>query len=222
MSVHVLAIDTTGEAGSIALVGECGVIEEVTLDSPDGFAHVLFLEMERLLERHALTVSQIDAFASASGPGSFTGVRVGLTAVKGLAEATGRKVIAVSNLQALAWHGSRPLRGVVLDARRGEIYGGVYDNRLQVIQEEVVAELPIWLASLPRGELEIVTQGFPLGDAAFPLVRAPRTLAGSIGRIAFDRLLSGEVLDPAQVDANYVRRSDAELLWKDKPPVPSR
>jgi tRNA threonylcarbamoyladenosine biosynthesis protein TsaB len=220
--MHVLAIDTTGEAGSIALVDERGVIEEVVLDSPDGFAHVLFLEMVQLLARHSLTASQIDAFASASGPGSFTGVRVGLTAAKGLAEAAGRKVIAVSNLQALAWHGSRPLRAVVLDARRGEIYGGVYDENLQLVQEEVVAELPVWLASLPQGELEIVTQGFPLAGATFPLVRAPNTLAGSIGRIAFDRLLSGEVLDPAQVDANYVRRSDAELLWKDIPPVPSR
>ncbi len=89
--MHVLAIDTTGDVGSIALAGERGLIEEVMLDSPDGFAHVLFDEIERLLGRHALNVRQMDAFASASGPGSFTGVRVGLTAVKGLAEATGRK-----------------------------------------------------------------------------------------------------------------------------------
>jgi tRNA threonylcarbamoyladenosine biosynthesis protein TsaB len=148
--------------------------------------------------------------------------------VKGLAEATSRKVITVSNLQALAWHGSRPLRGVVLDARRGEIYGGVYDHHLRLVQEEMVAQLPAWVASLPRGELEIVTQGLPpdgaiataLGD--YRLVQAPKALAGSIARIAFDRLLSGEVLDAAQVDANYVRRSDAELLWKDIPPVPVR
>lgn len=216
MSLHVLAIDTTGDVGSIALVGERGLIEEVVLDSPDGFAHVLFDEIERLLQRHALNVRQIDAFASASGPGSFTGVRVGLTAVKGLAEATGRKAIAVSNLQALAWHGSRPLRAVVLDARRGEIYGGVYDNHLQLVQEEVVAAVPVWLASLPHRELEIITQGFPLGETPAPVIQGPKALAGSIGRIAFDRLLTGEVLDPAEIDANYVRRSDAELLWKDR------
>jgi tRNA threonylcarbamoyladenosine biosynthesis protein TsaB len=226
MSPLVLAIDTTGEVGSIALVGERGLIEEVTLDSPDGFAHVLFDDIGRLLERHGLKLSQIDAFASASGPGSFTGVRVGLTAVKGLAEATGRKVVAVSNLQALAWYGSGPVRAVVLDARRGEVYGGVYDAALQLLHEEVVAQLPVWLASLPHGELEIVTQGFVgATGSAFGhhrVVQAPRALAGSIGRIAFDRLLTGEVLDPAQVDANYVRRSDAELLWKDMPPVPVR
>jgi len=216
MSLHVLAIDTTGDVGSIALVGERGLIEEVVLDSPDGFAHVLFHEIERLLERQGLNVSQIDAFASASGPGSFTGVRVGLTAVKGLAEASGRKVIAVSNLQALAWFGSRPLRAVVLDARRGEVYGGVYNAALQLLQEEVVTTLPAWLASLPRGELEIVTQDFSAGGATAPVIQAPKALAGSIGRIAFDRLLAGKVLDPAEIDANYVRRSDAELLWKDR------
>jgi len=216
MSLHVLAIDTTGDVGSIALVGEGGLIEEVVLDSPDGFAHVLFDEIQGLLERHGLNVWKMDAFASASGPGSFTGVRVGLTAVKGLAEATVRKAIAVSNLQALAWHGSRPLRAVVLDARRGEVYGGVYDNDLQLVQQEVVAALPVWLASLPQGRLEIITQGFSIGVATAPVIQAPKALAGSIGRIAFDRLLAGEAVDPAEIDANYVRRSDAELLWRDR------
>ena len=216
MSLHVLAIDTTGDAGSIALAGERGLIEEVVLRSPDGFAHVLFDEIELLLERHGLDVWKMDAFAAASGPGSFTGVRVGLTAAKGLAEATGRNVIAVSNLQALAWYGSRPLRGVVLDARRGEVYGGVYDNQLQLVQEEVVAQLPAWLASLPPGEPEIVTQGFSLGETAGPVIQAPKALAAAISRIAIARLLSGDVKDPAEIDANYVRRSDAELLWKDR------
>ncbi len=222
MSLHVLAIDTTGESASIALVGQEGLIEEVALDSPDGFAHVLFAEIERLLARHGLSVEQIDAFAAASGPGSFTGVRVGLTAVKGLAEATGRKVIAVSNLQALAWYGTRPLRAAVLDARRGEVYGGVYDAALRPVQEEVVTKLADWLAALPAGDLEIVTHGLQLDALAIPVRAAPTSLAGSIGHIAFDRLGRGEVLDPAEIDANYVRRSDAELLWKDPRPGPQR
>ena len=222
MSVHVLAIDTTGEFGSIALVGETGVIEEVALDSPDGFAHVLFGEIERLLTRHGVGIEQVDAFASASGPGSFTGVRVGLTAVKGLAEATGRKVVAVSNLEALAWYGSRPLRAAVLDARRGEVYGGVYDAALRLVQDEVVTKLDDWLGGLPAGDLEIVTHGLRLEGERRPVLEAPRSLAGSIGHIAFDRLGRGEVLDPAEIDANYVRRSDAELLWKDARPRPQR
>ena len=207
----ILAVDTTGESGSIALVTADGrVIEEVALESADGFAHVLFVAIEQLLARHGIAVNDIDVFASASGPGSFTGVRVGLTAVKGLAEATGRKVIAVSNLQALATFGTRELRATLIDARRGEIYGAVYNAVLELVRDEVVMKADAWLASLPGGDLEIISYGYPLNREA---TQAPRVLAGAVGRIA--ALKPALASDPAEIDANYVRRSDAELLWKD-------
>ena len=223
---RVLAVDTTGEFGSLALVedereGE-QVIEEVALHSPEGFAHIVFGEIERLLARHNLGLDQLDAFASASGPGSFTGVRVGLTVVKGLAEATGRKVVAVSNLQALAWFGTRALRATVLDARRGEVYGAVYDAALRPVCAEVVMKFEAWLGTLgplPKGrDIELITAGYPFAEAlaaGVPVTEAPRALAGAIGRIAMRRLTEGLAQDPAAIDANYVRRSDAELLWKD-------
>jgi len=221
----ILAIDTTGARGSIALVSEAGVLEEVELDSPDGFAHVLFGEIEALLARAGVTIAEIAAFASASGPGSFTGVRIGLTAVKGLAEATGRPVVAVSNLQALASFGAGPLRAVAIDARRGEIYGAVYNAELEPVQEEIVAKFDAWLASLPKGELEFIgiqktSADGPLAEAGVrsPLFDPPRALAGAIGRIALDRFQRGLAQDSAEIDANYVRRSDAELLWKDPSP----
>jgi tRNA threonylcarbamoyladenosine biosynthesis protein TsaB len=210
VSRRILAVDTTGEFGSIALVEDDRVIEEVPLHSPDGFGHILFLEIDQLLARHGVAVNELDAFAAASGPGSFTGVRVGLTAVKGLAEATGRRVVAVSNLQALAWFGTRALRATVIDARRGEIYGAVYDADLQPVREEVVIKFPEWLATLPEGDLEIITNGYLVAVNA-PITTAPRALAGAIGRIA----MRGLAQDPAAIDANYVRRSDAELFWKD-------
>lgn len=210
--MKILALDTTGDTGSVALVEDDRVIEEVVMTSTDGFAHILFGEIEALLARHGVAIHQIDLFATASGPGSFTGVRVGLAAAKGLAEATGRKVLAVSNLQALAWFGSRPLRATVIDARRGEIYGAVYNSRLETISEEVVMKLEEWLANLPAGDLELVTSGLPL-DVRAPVIQAPRALAGAIGRIAAGRIHLAK--DPAAIDANYVRRSDAELMWKE-------
>jgi tRNA threonylcarbamoyladenosine biosynthesis protein TsaB len=213
---RILAIDTTGDPGSLALVEDNAVIEEAVLESPDGFAHVLFGEIERLLARHALSLNQIDLFAAASGPGSFTGVRVGLTAAKGLAEATGRHVVAVSNLQALASFGTRALRAVVIDARRGEIYGAVYGAALNLVCDEVVIPYQVWLATLPSGDLEFITSRFPLtGVEHAPLIQAPRALAGAIAKIAAARLENGLAQDPAAIDANYVRRSDAELLWKE-------
>ncbi len=207
----ILALDTTGESGSIALVAADGcVIEEVALESSDGFAHVVFVAIEELLERHGVTINDIEVFASASGPGSFTGVRVGLTAVKGLAEATGRKVIGVSNLQALATFGTHELRATLIDARRGEIYGAVYNAALELVCDEVVMKADAWLASLPGGDTEIISHGYPLNRH---VTRASGELAGAVGRIAaFKPKLAR---DPAEIDANYVRRSDAELLWKE-------
>jgi len=223
VSARILAVDTTSEFGSLALVEAGRVVEELLLHSPDGFAHVLYAQLERLLERHDWSVRQIDCFASAAGPGSFTGVRVGLAAVKGLAEAAGKPLVAVSNLQALAWFGTRGLRATLLDARRGEIYAAVYDHRLRAVLEERVLKFPAWLEHLPGGDLEFVAVDFTPFQAALagtrfervPVTQAPRALAGAIGRIAAARLAAGEASDPAAIDANYVRRSDAELFWKD-------
>jgi tRNA threonylcarbamoyladenosine biosynthesis protein TsaB len=229
VSALILAVDTTGELGSIALVSEAGVVAEAELGPPGAFADVLFGAIETLLSQAGLTgtgvaVTDISAFASASGPGSFTGVRIGLTAVKGLAEATGRPAIAVSNLQALAFFGKKPLRAVVIDARRGEIYGAVYNAALEPVHEEVVMKLDAWLESLPSGEVEVVTNSHALAevvrsachaDTGRQVSEAPHALAVAIGKIALDRLQRGLAQDPVEIDANYVRRSDAELLWKD-------
>lgn len=217
MSLRLIAVDTTGAFGSIALAEDGRLIEEVALDAPEGFAHILFGQIELLLKRHGRSLRDLDGLASASGPGSFTGVRVGLTAVKGLGEALGLKVAAVSNLEALAWFGTRLLRAPVLDARRGEVYGAVYDASLRRVCEEVVMPFPSWIATLPHGDLEIVTNGSPIPEGAvpFPVTQAPQALAGAIARIATARFEAGLAKDPAEIDANYVRRSDAELLWRD-------
>lgn len=199
----ILSIDTTSEFGSIALTEANVVVEEVALHAPEGFGHVLFGHIEELLERNGITVHQMECFAAASGPGSFTGVRVGLAAAKGLAEATGKRMVAVSNLRALASFGTAPLRATVVDARRGEIYGAVYNSQLEVVMPEVVTKLDAWLATLPHG-YELISS-----------ITAPRALAAAIGHIAWDEFTLGRSSDPAEIDANYVRRSDAELFWKD-------
>ena len=215
----ILSIDTTSEFGSIALTERGRVIEEVPLHSSDGFAHVLYGYLEQLFARHGVNLHQIECFAASSGPGSFTGVRVGLAAVKGLAEATGRKVVAVSNLRAVAFFGSAALRATVLDARRGEVYGGLYDVKLQPVSPEVVAKFSEWLRTLPTSGFEMISPDFSsfreLIDPSIPLVTAPRTLAAAIGSIAWADFDAGRSRDPVEIDANYVRRSDAELFWRE-------
>ena len=210
----ILAIDTTSEFGSLALVDADGVVDEVPLHAPDGFGHVLYPKLEQLLARNRVNVNAMECFAAASGPGSFTGVRIGLAAIKGLAEASGRPAVAVSNLQALAWSGTRPLRATLLDARRGEVYGAVYDDHLDLVCPEVVMKFADWLRMLPVGDIELVAVDMPQTDPGMPVVIALRALAGVIGRIAWKRFRDGYASDPAALDANYVRRSDAEILWK--------
>ncbi len=215
---RILALDTTAQFGSLAIAEDGVVVEGILIHAPDGFGTSLFPRIEQLLARHDWPLDSIDCFAAASGPGSFTGVRIGLTAVKGLAEALGKPVAAISNLLALAACGSAPLRAAVIDARRGEVYGAVYDAGLREVLPEVVAKLPDWLAQLPPGEIEFLSPDFTPFRASLAGTRfagAPvietRALAGAVARLAF-----GRATDPASADANYVRRSDAELLWKDR------
>jgi tRNA threonylcarbamoyladenosine biosynthesis protein TsaB len=212
----ILSIDTTSEFGSIALTEANVVLEEIALHAPEGFGQVLFGHIEHLLAKNGVTVHQMECFAAASGPGSFTGVRVGLAAAKGLAEATGKRVVAVSNLRALASFGSAPLRATVIDARRGEVYAAVYNSELELVMPEAVLKFEAWLATLDKlhaGTYEFVSMA-PI-DTAIPVVIAPHALAAAIGHIAWDDFTLGRSSDPAEIDANYVRRSDAELFWKE-------
>ena len=186
----ILAIDVCNEVGSIALLAGTSLIEERRLESPDGFGHILFGAIEDLLAAHLVPLSAITLFAVATGPGSFTGVRIGLTAAKGLAFATGKPLAGVTNLEALASLGEGPLRAPIFDARRGDVYAAIYDDALNVVVPPVVCPL----------------QEFPLGSAR--RIDAGPLLAAAVGRIAAQR---GGV-HPAAVDATYVRPSDAELL----------
>ena len=217
MTPLILAIDTTHQWGSLALARGSEILEEVELEAPDGFAHVIFGHVGALLDRHGVNLREVGCFASAAGPGSFTGVRVGLACVKGLAEACGKPAVAVSNLQAVAWSSSAPLRAAVMDARRGEIYGAVYDAEGRIVVPETVGGFAAWLETVPPNDVEFVYSGFPafrdlLAGTRWEQARAlpaARALARAIARIAACRLARGEAQDPAPLDANYVRRSDA-------------
>jgi tRNA threonylcarbamoyladenosine biosynthesis protein TsaB len=241
-----LAFDTTAEFGSLALADETGVRQEILVHAPEGFGQVLFPRIQALLEAQSVSLSDIQLLAAASGPGSFTGVRVGLAAMKGLASVLGVPVAAVSNLAALAEFGTGPLRAALIDARRGEVYAALYGASAEPVIPESVLSFPRLLERLTEElerhsaihparhsaiqpdrhsaiqELEWISADFAPFRAAlagtrfekFPVAIAPRALAGAIARIAIRRALAGETRPNAAVEANYVRKSDAELLWK--------
>jgi tRNA threonylcarbamoyladenosine biosynthesis protein TsaB len=201
--VIILALDTTSEFGSVAVRRDGVTVAELGLHSAEGTAHLIFPAVEEALRLAQVSLADIDCFAAANGPGSFTGLRVGLTVVKGLAEGTGKPVAGISNLRALSWFGQEQLRAPVIDARRGDVYTAVYDAELRLVSGEVVLPRATWLkVAGVHPEYEIVAQG------------ANHNLAAAAAHCA-ELDGPGSWQDAAALDANYVRRSDPQLFWTD-------
>jgi tRNA threonylcarbamoyladenosine biosynthesis protein TsaB len=233
-----LATDTSGRSGSIALArgdvdDNCEVIEVVSL-SGGTFSAQLVPQIAALLTKHEFGKHDIEAFAVASGPGSFTGLRIGLAAIKALAEILQKPIASVSLLEAVAV--GAKVKGRVmalLDAGRGEVYCGEYDVSGQsalvrterlLKREEVFAESQ--RGQLPSSETQnALTGGATLATSDQSLAEAARIArlsislveaidAGTIARIGWRKIRSGETVSPEQLEANYVRRTDAEILAK--------
>ncbi len=130
--MKVLGIETATPVGSVALVDGRGLRAEFRLATPMAHAEALIAEVARLLREESLRLEDIDGYAVSIGPGSFTGVRVGLATVKGLARACPRPAAAISTLEALAWQGrqlpdlERRLLCPVLDARQQQVFAALY------------------------------------------------------------------------------------------------
>ena len=221
-----LAIDTSGPQGSIALArapederspSELEILDLIPLEGGT-FSAQLVPQIAGLLAKHGLNKADVDAFAAASGPGSFTGLRVGLAVIKALAEILGKPVAAVSRLEALAR--AAEVRGTVLaalDAGRGELYAGLYDIQevVQMRSERLLTNAE--LLAEAAGQI-LVTPDSKLAEAAriaglkIRQIESPRSDA--IARLGWEKISRGETVSPENLEANYIRRSDAEIFAK--------
>lgn len=220
-----LAADTSGKNGSIALArGDateaCDVIEVMPLGGGT-FSALLVPQIAGLLTKHGFTKHDIGAFAVASGPGSFTGLRVGLAAIKALAEILGKPIAAVSLLEAVAIAGRVPGRVVAaLDAGRGEIYAGEYDvtgDSAGLVRERILTRNEF---SAELSGLTVVTPDATLTqmarDSGVAVTTVEPISAAEIARLGWRKIQSGIVVSPEQLEANYIRRTDAEILVKSR------
>ena len=220
----ILSIDTATDHGSLAIFKDGQLLVGRPMDPVDGYSELLFSNLQEVLKEQRLGFAEIGVFAAASGPGSFTGVRVALATVKALAEATGVGALGISNLQAMASFGTEPLRAVLINARRGECYAAVYDADLQVLSAEMVGDPGVWLASIGESDYQFIAQDEEWLDGLLtggrfqhaPRLIAPRHLATAVGRCAEIALSRGQSIDPVALDANYVRRSDVQQYWHDR------
>ena len=227
--------------GSAAILRDSEVLGAVSGYEITPYSTRLFRDIALLQEITNLTLNQIDMFAVAAGPGSFTGLRVGLTAVKAWAEVHGKPIAAISGLEAIAAEslecetpGASNAHFIApfLDARRGQVFGAIYCRTqgdsmgLALASDESILS--------PDEFLEMVKEKFPQGvrlvsptPDVLPhtrmieilpganIVQVSAALAPAIGRLGFKRAKRGQLVDSMHLDANYVRRSDAEAAWKD-------
>lgn len=220
-----LSAETSGRQGSIALAradvaSGCNVIEVVSLDRGN-FSEQLIPQVAALLARHSFTKLNIDAFVVASGPGSFTGLRVGLAAIKALGEVLAKPIAAVSLLEALALAGKAQGRVIAaLDAGRGDCYAGEYeilgdasrriDEKL-LTKHELLARAP---GSLLVSSDKILAESARAAGISISLVDTLH--AGSIAALGWRKIETGETVTAENLEANYIRRSDAEILHRMK------
>ncbi len=219
----IVAVDTSGRKGSIALCrGDRDSVEVLQLTTLEGgtYSAQLMPRIAEAIQQNGLQKAQIDGFVVVSGPGSFTGLRVGLATVKGLCEVLQKPLATVSMLEAVALTrgGAGQTVTVALDAGRGEVYVGEYevstDSGRRV--REYIAKLDAFVTETAKvGGRPLTTdlkvaEAFEAACANVELV--PAVYADEIGRIGIRNLQAGETVDPATIDVNYIRRSDAEIF----------
>jgi tRNA threonylcarbamoyladenosine biosynthesis protein TsaB len=231
--VLLLALDTCDARGSVALLRSAQVLELSAHESAEEYSSWLPRAVEQVLKASGQSMQTVEAYAVAAGPGSFTGVRVGLTTVKAWSEVFGRRIAAVSRLEAVASQAEAGAKVVAafVDAHREQVFGALYrriDGRLGRVEDEMVvapgnfldwvgeragSERVAWVS--PDAEHLTSRENWRAREKAGEKVQKVSTIfAPVIGKIGYQKLLENQTADALTLDANYVRRTDAELLWK--------
>src|ERR1700730_1335412 len=237
----ILAIDTSTRTGSAAILRDSEVLAEISGYDEAHYSSRVFRDIALLQDRTNCRMNQIDVFAVAAGPGCFTGLRVGLTAVKAWAEVHRKPIAAISGLEAIAAEAlangapsvaSASFIAPFLDARRGQLFGAIYlrmpgdSMDLALASDESILSLDEFLELVKGKSSESVQLVSPTPDLlpatrlseVLPdarIVQVSPALAPAIGRLGWERAKRGALIDAMGLDANYVRRSDAESAWRD-------
>jgi tRNA threonylcarbamoyladenosine biosynthesis protein TsaB len=230
VGVLLLALDTCDSRGSIALVDGHHTLGEIPHLEGEEYSSWLLPAVDKLLNEHSVSHSDLAGYAPASGPGSFTGVRVGLTTAKAWSEIYGKPIYPISRLvllaeaaPALAEHAA-----VFIDAQRSQIFAALYRRSANgwqtIIQDSVISPHDFFSSCLETARNSSIAwvsldpqilsassfwQSQQQGSA--PIVTVHPPFAAALGKLAVRNL---NAVDALSLDANYVRRSDAEIFGK--------
>lgn len=228
--MKILALDSTAEVCSVALCDDQRLIAEITVNTGNTHSQTLLPAVEQILKISETDISEIDCFACSTGPGSFTGVRIGVATVKGLAYGKNKPCISVSTLEALAYN-LKSLDGIlcpVMNARRNQVYNALFECRdgslvrlcpdRAISIDELDAELssailPVYLCG---DGYDITEKGFKLTQNASVHERQRLQSAYSVACCALTKLEEGQTLTDAEIVPIYLRPSQAERERNEK------
>jgi tRNA threonylcarbamoyladenosine biosynthesis protein TsaB len=225
----ILALDTTTRGGSVAVLDDDRVLAIVRGDASRTHGERLPAEIARGLDEAGVSRERVDLLAVATGPGAFTGLRIGLAAMQGLAMTLNKPVVGVSALDALAEQAAQDKVDLILpwmDAQRGDVFATVIERSSRAVLEVPTAANPGLLLTSWLPHLSARAATF-IGDAALRDaeviarhasgknakwdVRAPEPLAPQIARLAISKARNGDAGAPHALEPIYVRRPDAEI-----------
>ncbi len=225
--MRILAVDTSTASGSIALLEGARVMAEWTLQSSQTHNRRLLKNIDLFLSELGWTIDSLDGFAVTIGPGSFTGLRIGVTTIKTLAWATGKLFAGISSLDALAapfGFAAHPICPLI-DARKSEIYFAFYQPDAQgAIQPSTPSQVASPEQIMERIERPTIFcgDGWPLCQELFSARLGPWAMAASspfhiirashVGELARKRFEEQQVEDPVTAVPLYVRPAEAEIL----------
>ena len=221
----ILAVDTTSHFGSVALVEGRKPIAEINYVSPSSHSRQVFRAVDELLNLSGKKFDSLEGLAVAAGPGSFTGIRIGLSLVKALALASDKRAIGVSALEAMSykllWPGVELIVPMV-DARKGEIFAGAYtssDGQLKETVSPGAYDPGDFLDRIPaEKKAYLIGTGVDLYRSLISQKLGSRAiitdrsyyLAAEIGIIGEDLIKKGQGISPAELKPIYLRKSQAE------------
>ena len=218
--MHILAIDTATNCGGAALSCDRELIGLVMVKVPLRYSETILDMVDFLLSQHRLELSMIDCFAVATGPGSFTGVRIGLTTVKSFCQALDKPVVGISSLEGLAYRFKQVDSHIapMMDAGRKQIYGALFQmegSSMHLEQEAQVLAPEKWVEGLPAGDCVIVGDGAGLYRDVILKVNPDARVLDTDNRVvdqlcplAYQRFQQGDRSTAHQLKANYVRPPD--------------
>ncbi len=229
--MKILALETSTMLGGVAVADEDGLIAEIRLNVKTTHSERMMTAIDWALKQSGVTLDAVDAVAVAAGPGSFTGLRIGLATAKGLCYATGKPLVLVPTLEALAWNFPYCMHPVctMLDARKGEVYAALFlwkgDRFVTLVPE--TATRPEDLLRDSDGPVVLAGEGAmrywerilsAIGERALAaplhkMVPSPSNIA----LLGVQRARRSEYANPATAEPRYVRKSEAEVKWSKSP-----